>query len=664
VPSPSIKLLPGDRLLSGVGLVALGFSTLIYPASSQIYASPVSFAYGLLLAVPVVAILLHSATQATWSLPSQLWTYLPLSLGLIILTSAWISPYQTTVLRWSAGPLAGIALFFWVHGWLQPSRATRLEVILTGLALGTAIFTLVSFGRWGAMLIDHGFGPGVVDWLGMVRNPFPLGHSNYTAGAIVLGLPFVVRAAARAQRTVRTAWIIAAFLAVFVLFTSGSRGGLLGLIILGILGVVSLRLRPRYLAATLILGAIIGATLAFSHPRIREFLRPDDPSAPPNISSVQRLAMARAGWLMGVDRPLLGWGLHSTPLVFPRYRVQLTGGAENVLQLHSAPVEIWAGLGAAGVLAGIGLFGLALAGWRRQPTAAVALLGYAGFSLTDYQLDLPIIVTGLAFIGATLASPARKVFRLHRAARTGIAAGLIVSSGLVLLIGREDPAPRLNVAALTLAQDPQLSAQAIAILEDSLSLNPDQEIAHFNLGWLQVMADPVAAETHFRAAIHLVPDKGGVYFGLGLARLNQGHLDGAAYAFALECLNDPSFIRSPWWGVTGITPHHEKTRSHFIQLVDHLASQLDSKSWAFLQLSVLRKHADQLGTPQPGPARALRHERSGYPVLMRNLDIPRPVDLFDMRESFSPASTDLPAKGWLPTPLLLSLLDQGPSPVP
>ena len=55
-----------------------------------------------------------------------------------------------------------------------------------------------------------------------------------------------------------------------------------------------------------------------------------------------------------------------------------------------------------------------------------------------------------------------------------------------------------------------------------------------------------------------------------------------------------------------------------------------------------------------------RRERIGYPVLMRNSDLAPPFDLYDVREDPRfPASVPfpLPDKGWLPSPMLLKLLD-------
>lgn len=651
-----------DRVLAGTGLLALGVTSLVYPASSQIYAEPISLAYAVLLTIPVIALLTQSATRSTWALPSRIWTVGPLLLGLVILLSAWLSPYQPTVLRWSSLPLAAIALFFWISTWLNRDRPARSESLLRALAIGTSALSSVSLLQWTAQLLRHGFGPGLLEWLGAVRNPFPLGHSNYTAGFVVLGLPFLVHAAYRAKATARTVWISATFIALLALITSGSRGGLIGLGVLIVASVFNLKLRPRSLLLLLAVGAVTLTVVSFTHPRIRSLIGPSDPSAPPNISSVQRLAMAEAGFAMGRDRPVWGWGLHSTPLVYPRYRAQLDGGAENVLQLHSAPIELWAGLGGLGLgISGI-LILLALSQWRRQPAAAIALLGYTAFALTDYQLDLPVILAGLAVTIALLAPPSSRPFRLERLPKILIAAGTITTTGIVLLIGREDPTPRLNIAALTLAQNPELADRAIGLLEDSLSLNPDQEIAHFNLGWLKVVSRPAEAESHFRSALQLVPDKGGAYFGLGLARLNQNHPDRAARAFALECLNDPTFINSPWWQVPTIADHRDATQLGFEIYLEKLATQLPPNSWAGHQITALRQRAPELGIPPPGPERTLRRERTGYPVLMRNLNLPPPVDLFDVRESLNPPP-HLPSKGWIPSPLLLSLLDESSSEV-
>jgi len=645
--------------------MGLATTTLIYPASSQIYAEPLSSVYGLLLAIPVVALLFHSATQSSWRLPTLAWCASILGLGLVILASAWLSPYQTTVLRWSALPLAGIALFFWVHHWIHQSPPERAELIIRGVAIGTAIFTLVSFASWTAKLLRRGFDPGLLEWIGAVRNPFPLGHSNYTAGVLILGLPFLVRTAAKSHAAARTAWLIAALLAIFTLITTGSRGGMLGLGVLSLLGIWHLKLRPGQLGLLLVGGLICGSALVLLHPRIGKLLEAPDPSAPPNISSVQRLAMIEAGLLMGSDRPVLGWGLHSTPLVYPRYRAHLDGGAENVLQLHNTPLEIWAGLGVAGLLICFFLLLLGRRDRQRHPTATIALLGYAVFSLTDYQLDVPIVVVAIACSAALLARPATTKFNLQSIPRIFIAVGVIVATGLVLLIGREDPTPRLNAAALTLAQDPQLADKAIALLEESITINPHQEVAHFNLGWLQVVRDPRQAEAHFRAALQLVPDKGGAYFGLGLASLNQNRPAGAARAFALECLNDPSFIQSPWWQVPAIADHRDATQLSFETLLDKLKSTIPLRAspWAASQLPFLREAAPRLGTPRSGPEQALRRERTGYPILVRNSHIPPPVDLFDVRE-YLPAASALPAKGWLPSPLLLSLLDETVPAVP
>ena len=151
---------------------------------------------------------------------------------------------------------------------------------------------------------------------------------------------------------------------------------------------------------------------------------------------------------------------------------------------------------------------------------------------------------------------------------------------VIALAGKRDPAPALNTEALALARDPAQHDRAVALLQQSLALNPDQEIAYFNLGWLLLVSDPLAAEKHFRAAAHLVPDKGGVYFGLGLARLNQGDRAGATRAFALECLNEPLFLASPWWTVPAVAAQRNATAREFTRLLERVRTTPGLPAWA------------------------------------------------------------------------------------
>jgi hypothetical protein len=75
--------------------------------------------------------------------------------------------------------------------------------------------------------------------------------------------------------------------------------------------------------------------------------------------------------------------------------------------------------------------------------------------------------------------------------------------------------------------------------------------------------------------------------------------------------------------------------------------------------------AEKLGQVPAGPERVIRRERRGYPVLMRNLDLPPPLDLYEVRELAAPPSANsaLPPKGWLPSPVLRQLLDGPVSPI-
>lgn len=677
-----------------VGLACLAVITLIYPGATRMYAWPWSLAHAGALLAPVLAFLVRTFDSAhPLVLPPPLWRITALGSVATILLSALASPYRGPSLLWSAPLLTAIALFFVAHDALaaradRPARAANL------LGLIFAAIILTSLAHWL---------PGVpgrsLDVLAQSRNGAPLGHSNYTAGLALLALPWSVALALRARAAARILWSATAAAAFVIFLSSGSRAGMIGL---AALTFAALFLSPLTLRRKLALSAgllVAGFALVLSHPRTRSLLTRPDPAAAPNISNVQRNAMLTAAVRMGADRPLLGWGPGTTPLVYPRYRAGLDGGAENVLQLHSTPSQLWADFGAPGLACAL-LFLIATLrsirahlrlttapsnpigympsapSWLSPATlAAVTLIGYAVFSLGDWQLDVPLFAFAVATLAALLSAPPTLPVAAATSTRPPVLAARILggltllSLALVALLGRPDPTPELNVRALTLARTgtPADTAQAVALLRASLALNPDQEIAHFNLGWLLVVADPAAAERHFIEALHLVPDKGGVYFGLGLARLNQNRPAEAARAFALECLNDPAFLFSPWWrdpALAALRPRASTEFTHLCAFANRALKNFANTRYSASLLPRVAALAPQLGEVPSGPGHTSLRERRGYPVLMRNLDLPTPIDLYPVRElspsptlPLSPSSASLPPKSWLPSPLLLELLD-------
>jgi len=669
--------------LGAVGGAALALITLAYPGATRMHAWPWNLAYLLALIAPVAALLLRMHDRSRpLVVPRQPWLLAIVVAAAAILLSALTSPYRGPSLLWSSPLLAGLAVFLVLFDWLHraPDPAVRRLALFRAMGVFLAIVAVVSLGRWAAGLPGLSFAQ-IVD----ARNPYPLGHSNYTAGLALLLLPAAAALAWSSSGRARWGWSLAAVLALALLVTSGSRGGLIGLAVLLFAALAAARLgwkKTLALAAAAVVAALL---LAFAHPRTRAMFRHADPSVS-NVSNVQRQAMFEAGCAMGTARPLLGWGPGTTPLAFPRFRADLKGGVEDVLQLHSLPVQLWAELGAAGL---VGLAALLVFAWRhtaRFPAAAVALAGYLGFALTDYQLDVPVFAFALAAFAALLAPPAAPPVPA-----TPTTLDWIVRLALVAFAGfaRSDPSPGFNVRALALAPDATHHAEAVELLNLSLALNPDQEIAHFNLGWLLVVERPDLAERHFLAAAHLVPDKGGVYFGLGLARLNQGRRPDAAAAFALECVNDPAFLVSPWWRDPVIGTLRPATVARARQLLAAIAAgravagTAEARDAAYLdglgawlvdtarpgQMLALANTSERAAyfarrTPRPdfaaAPVRAYRRERTGYPVLMRNLDLDAPLDVFVVQENTLAIGEYrflFPAKGWLPGTLLVNLLD-------
>jgi tetratricopeptide (TPR) repeat protein len=332
--------------------------------------------------------------------------------------------------------------------------------------------------------------------------------------------------------------------------------------------------------------------------------------------------MLKAGWEMGTDRIITGYGPGTTPRIYPKYRAKLSGGVETALQLHNTPVQIWADLGYCGT-AFLILFlgGLTTRFQKAIPflkdklsknsqgtllAAGLSLLGYSAFSLTDYQLDIPIFAFLLALNSAVILSLTN--FKKVRKRKTpqshimGVTAFVLVGIILVQIfpslrarnifstaiagLEQDDFSSFQNHSKKAIAMAPHepyylnstagafllvsgqtqdlekrhdLTTKAIDYLTKSLQVDPNQEICHFNLGWLYLDRDPTLAEEHFVQAAFLVPDKGGVYLGYGLGLLHQNKNKEAHRALALESINDPRFITSPIWDTPLLKPHRKRT---------------------------------------------------------------------------------------------------------
>jgi tetratricopeptide (TPR) repeat protein len=242
------------------------------------------------------------------------------------------------------------------------------------------------------------------------------------------------------------------------------------------------------------------------------------------------------------------------------------------------------------------------AGTRADRTRAWALVfalgAYAVFALTDHQVDVPLftaVLAGMLAILSALTRPERTAHVTWSPTFVRVVPALLVAAALAVLAAHarvnllarkafeqgiaaleqgdvEDFDTAVRRARRLAPGDPfypnqlafhlldrahraedearatALRAEAVTTFQESLAISPAQEICETNLGWLLLDAgEPLAAEQHFRAAARLVPDKGAVYFGLGLALLLQGREDEAVHALALEWLNDPRFIAHPVW---------------------------------------------------------------------------------------------------------------------
>jgi tetratricopeptide (TPR) repeat protein len=609
---------PARLILFGVaGATAVTFA---HPSATRQYTWPWALCLALVWLIPVVAVLSRLARAENWTRAPGLLRFSLAGLVVITLLSALLSPFATLSLLRVWPTLAGVALFFWLHDWLA-AKPARENILAHGLAGFGGLLAAVSLAGW-LWRNPAAF------WMG--RNDVPFGHSNYTAGALLLVLPWLIRAMLVSTKAARVAWFLLTCTAGIDLLGTSSRGGVLAAVIVAatvaVLALMGAKESPglKLTVATGVAALLFLAVLA--NPRLRDLVVHHSWSPMAKESNVQRSAMLQAGWRLGAERPVLGWGPGTIPLAYPKVRAELDGGVEDVLQLHSSPAQLWASLGSLGALIGVLLL---LAVLPRQfgslhpsrlrstaGTAAATLLGYGLFSLTDHQLDLPSMNVLLVINLALLMQRPFGTVKTVRPGRFVPLVGGLATAALLILTGRDllarrafgqsllfldsgrlpesfaalDQAARFapydsyyrqrfasqlleqRTKSADSAERERLTKEAKAQLEQSLAIGGLEEFAHFNLGWLALDANaPGEAIPRFLAAARESPNRSGVYFGLGLALHETGRDKQAVRAFALEWINDPIAMTAPVWEWPDFLPLRDPVRQESDRLLAEIA---------------------------------------------------------------------------------------------
>ncbi len=330
--------------------------------------------------------------------------------------------------------------------WLKP------EFLWRGLVWLGGISAVVSLAMWR---------PSPDMWLSdnfysALRNPYPLGHHNFSGGYFVLVLPLAVG-------LVRDGWQrwvygLVSLIVAFALYASGSRGALLGGLTMLAAGLVhylwTSKGKAKLRAITLAVAALgLVLLLLGSNPRVRTLVSTlSFQSGPSQVvadgPARDRIHMAAAAGNIVRDRPLVGLGPGNMGRFYDRYRPIGAGdGLKQVQQLHNTPLHLLAELGIVGF--GVYCWGAVCITrlWLRLRRAltdpaqrtlvtclGIGAVGYSVSSFTDYQLEnIPIALTLTVMLAALVKlQPKEDALPLLRQKRRWLSLLLLLLMGLAL----------------------------------------------------------------------------------------------------------------------------------------------------------------------------------------------------------------------------------------
>lgn len=283
---------------------------------------------------------------------------------------------------------------------VRASQARKMAVVLAIYGFVIASFALL-----------QGVAPnGKLYWMrtprlgGWIYGPY-VNHNHY-AGLmeLLVPIPLIISLSHLAHEKIRIASGIAAAVMVGTIFLSGSRGGMLAIFVeLAILGVVLSRQKK---SMRIVIGAgafavvLVSLLVWLGGKELTTRVASISTEARGEISGGMRLSIDRDTVQMFRQRPVLGWGLGTFPVVYPQFRSFYTNFFVN--EAHNDYLQLLSEMGILGFGTMIWFLVVLfrriprkIQQWPSNVSGAVTLactLGVSGIlvhSLIDFNLQIP-----------------------------------------------------------------------------------------------------------------------------------------------------------------------------------------------------------------------------------------------------------------------------------
>ena len=294
----------------------------------------------------------------------------------------------------------GMLCFLANQNLLRASQARKVALILALFGVTIACLALL-----------QGVAPnGKLYWVrqprlgGWIYGPY-VNHNHYAGLMELLApIPLIISLSRLADEKTRIAAGIAAAIMVGTIFLSGSRGGMLAIFVeLAVLGIVLSRQRKSLRIAFAIAAfavVLVSLLVWLGGKELSTRVSSISTEARGEISGGMRLSIDRDSIQMFRQRPILGWGIGTFPVVYPQFRSFYTNFFVN--EAHNDYLQLLSEMGLLGFATMLWSFAVLfhrvrgkISKWPTDVSGAVTLsctLGIVGIlvhSLIDFNLQIP-----------------------------------------------------------------------------------------------------------------------------------------------------------------------------------------------------------------------------------------------------------------------------------